>query len=864
MEKNISSNEQKIKYEYPKKKSLNVNEDINDIGYSINIITNLTKLKLNEKVIEGVYLYGCDIEEENNPSSDFNPVNIMRRARRLKCFQDKIKEYVSEYYISGLVLMGKPINEEDSKFKFYLKIKEINVADIESEIIDKKKFDKDSIKKDEKIYKFKFKRKKEDLSKMKEKSTGDALCVANYSNIVLGKILKKCDYTKDRSSRKILYYNKKEVLEARTLKNSPFLIFPALKAVCESYEGGIFMKLLPKKLLKSNYTYADYFDHLRSEYNNYGFKDIMEMFKEKVINKRAIKVYNQAFIKIEDVIYANPYELIFEDKNGKKRNVGDYFYDFYKINIPKEEMPIAVRIIDKGGKLKGKDRSFIHIPCYLLEIIGNIFGDKINVKDIVQPPNEKLREIQYIRQLIEQNANDINNNYLGNQFDPLIIDGQIIKPPLIIFDNNMMHETKNGNFDLMQSSPYSKTKDLKKVDIYLLDLDNDKGNFIWDNLKDASIELGITFKEDPTFYSIKSFENQNDFEDYIFKYFKDVDQYYSKKENETDFIFMFMDSSKKSSFHYKIFKSIINKFNWLIPTQVILFDKRKFSKKTNLSQFTNILCQMWAKKGNELYICDFSFVPKTIVVAYSSMAIKDKKVLTSISISIGTKLYEYMFYSDIGENKENETRISPSIGSLLSKALITIGKHLKKHIENIVIYRDAVNERQQNLIHETEVDFIKKAIEKANNELKEKEKKDIFSNTKWCLILVSKINEIKMFLNEQQGGNNSDFVQNIPVGTIIDSNITNKDKYDFYLNSAESRQGTCSSTHYTVLYDDTKLKAIQIYKLTYYLAYLSYNTTKSIKVPAPLYFVSRRNKFTSESLRGDIVNPKFRTLNISL
>jgi hypothetical protein len=176
---------------------------------------------------------------------------------------------------------------------------------------------------------------------------------------------------------------------------------------------------------------------------------------------------------------------------------------------------------------------------------------------------------------------------------------------------------------------------------------------------------------------------------------------------------------------------------------------------------------MWAKKGNELYICDFSFVPKTIVVAYSSMAIKDKKVLTSISISIGTKLYEYMFYSDIGENKENETRISPSIGSLLSKALITIGKHLKKHIENIVIYRDAVNERQQNLIHETEVDFIKKAIEKANNELKEKEKKDIFSNTKWCLILVSKINEIKMFLNEQQGGNNSDFVQNIPVALLL-------------------------------------------------------------------------------------------------
>ena len=35
--------------------------------------------------------------------------------------------------------------------------------------------------------------------------------------------------------------------------------------------------------------------------------------------------------------------------------------------------------------------------------------------------------------------------------------------------------------------------------------------------------------------------------------------------------------------------------------KVILYDERKM-KKSNLSQFTNILCQMWAKKGNELYI----------------------------------------------------------------------------------------------------------------------------------------------------------------------------------------------------------------------------------------------------------------------
>ena len=130
---------------------------------------------------------------------------------------------------------------------------------------------------------------------------------------------------------------------------------------------------------------------------------------------------------------------------------------------------------------------------------------------------------------------------------------------------------------------------------------------------------------------------------------------------------------------------------------------------------------------------------------------------------------------------------------------------------------------------------------------------------------------VKMFLEDNEG-NNNEGVSNIPVGTLVDRVITNQDKYDFYLNSAESRQGTCSSTHYIILHDDTTLSASQIYKLTYYLIYkltyyltfLSYNTTKSIRVPSPLYFVTRRNQFTISHLNGELINQKSRTLNISL
>ena len=158
--------------------------------------------------------------------------------------------------------------------------------------------------------------------------------------------------------------------------------------------------------------------------------EVLEMFKEKVINKRALKIYNQAFIKIEDAIYDNPYDIYFEDKNGKKRNVGEYFNDFYHIKIPDEKMPIAVRIIDKGGKLKGDERKYIHIPCQLLAVVGNVFGDKIDIKNLIQNPNDKLQEIEKIRKLIEKNSIDSQedelHNFLGTKFEPVSIDGQII------------------------------------------------------------------------------------------------------------------------------------------------------------------------------------------------------------------------------------------------------------------------------------------------------------------------------------------------------------------------------------------------------------------------------------------------------
>ena len=103
------------KYNYLKKKYFDITKGEKYVGASIPILTNLTKLDINQNAINGIYLFGCDLSEESEASEDFNPVFIMRKARRLKCFQEKLKEYIENYYISGLILMGKP--KENNKKK---------------------------------------------------------------------------------------------------------------------------------------------------------------------------------------------------------------------------------------------------------------------------------------------------------------------------------------------------------------------------------------------------------------------------------------------------------------------------------------------------------------------------------------------------------------------------------------------------------------------------------------------------------------------------------------------------------------------------------------------------------------------------
>jgi len=74
--------------------------------------------------------------------------------------------------------------------------------------------------------------------------------------------------------------------------------------------------------------------------------------------------------------------------------------------------------------------------------------------------------------------------------------------------------------------------------------------------------------------------------------------------------------------------------------------------------------------------------------------------------------------------------------------------------------------------------------------------------------------------------------KNPMAGTVIDSCVTDKDVYEFYLVSVAAKQGMSTPTRFSVLYYSIGTTPDQIELLTYKLCYTYYNVSGAIKQPS--------------------------------
>lgn len=90
------------------------------------------------------------------------------------------------------------------------------------------------------------------------------------------------------------------------------------------------------------------------------------------------------------------------------------------------------------------------------------------------------------------------------------------------------------------------------------------------------------------------------------------------------------------------------------------------------------------------------------------------------------------------------------------------------------------------------------------------------------------------FFNFQRDG-----LGNPSPGTVVDSHVTRRNYYDFFLVPQSVREGTVTPTHYIVVHDTSNLETDHMQRLTYKLCHLYYNWPGTIRVPAPCQYAHK-------------------------
>lgn len=260
-----------------------------------------------------------------------------------------------------------------------------------------------------------------------------------------------------------------------------------------------------------------------------------------------------------------------------------------------------------------------------------------------------------------------------------------------------------------------------------------------------------------------------------------------------------------------------------VPSQAVLTGTIQRGKNVR-SIVNKILIQINAKIGGIPWAVDnLPLLTRPTMICgmdvFHSTSLGKKSVL-ALTASMNQTATKYWSTSVIQGSLGEEAAQSLSVG--MTKALNQFNKLNKVFPQRIIFYRDGVGEGQVAGVCFPEIEQIKAALGALG-----------LPDTQMMYINVCKRVNTRLF-----GGELNSFKNPLP-GTVIDSSITDRDIYEFFLVSTAAKQGMSTPTRYTVVYDSIGESPDQIELLTYKLCYTYYNVSGAIKEPSAIRYAHR-------------------------
>ncbi|OWZ23573.1 Argonaute5 [Phytophthora megakarya] len=162
---------------------------------------------------------------------------------------------------------------------------------------------------------------------------------------------------------------------------------------------------------------------------------------------------------------------------------------------------------------------------------------------------------------------------------------------------------------------------------------------------------------------------------------------------------------------------------------------------------------------------------------------------------------------------------------MLRELFLSYFDRTKRRPEHVIYYRDGVGEGEYFDILQGEIRALRKAFKMISKGY----------NPPITFIVANKRHHTRAFPVDRH---DADRRGNVKPGTVIDTDIVDPHRFDFFMFGHSSLQGTSKPCHYTVLYDENNLSAESIHRLTYDLGYTFSRSTHAVSVAAPVYYAN--------------------------
>ncbi|XP_015776705.1 PREDICTED: piwi-like protein 1 [Acropora digitifera] len=550
-------------------------------------------------------------------------------------------------------------------------------------------------------------------------------------------------------------------------------------------------------------------------YNSGRERNFYDEACKQLIGQIVLTRYNNKTYRIDDIKWDTHPNHTFPGRfKGVERDISyvDYYKEVYDKQIIDMDQPLLVSRLKKipGQKMRIQDGEILLVPelCFLTGLTDDMRNDFSLMKDLavhtrVDPKSRNKSLLSFMDDICKnpESSKELGGWNLGFEPETLTLPGRVL-PPEKIYQSGGRSVRHKDDFDVVCNAVMYAANRL----------------LFCAYLKSAYLVMSLKL-------FILTFLNSCRIQDDRTEtYLNAIKSNYS---HELQMVVTILTTNRKDRY------DAIKKLCCLekpVPSQVIV--GRTISKKQMLmSVSTKIAIQLNCKLGGEAWALEIP-LKKTMVIGidtYHDSSAKGRSVggfVASVNQTL-TKYYSRVSFQHTG------MEFIDALKTNMTAALRRYQEVNRDLPERIMIYRDGVGDGQLRTVVEHEVPQLKASFSEVSGGYK----------PKFSVIIVKKRISARLF-NKGDGVN----LTNPPPGTVVDTDITRKDWFDFFLVSQSVRQGTVSPTHYNVIEDSSGLQPDHFQRLTYKLTHLYYNWPGTVRVPAPCQYAHKLAFLVGQSL----------------